>query len=319
MTGPIWEPVLPPGLAEFLAWNPQPVPVLPTLAVVLAVLYLSGAIRLWTNQRRWSTIRTICFLLGCVLLFALTGLGLEGYGLRMFSVFIFQQLTLMMVIPPLLVIGSPGTLLLRATPHSRSGRIVLRAGLAALRSRTARFILHPALVTPLLVLSLFGVYVGGLADLLLPSWIGHTLLEFFFLTVGVLLATPLISVDPLPRRTSFVARIFDTFIEMQLHAAFGLVMLFATTALIPFYASPPPQWGINPVRDQSLAGTLVWTYGELPVVAILIVTLVRWQRQERRRTDKETRRADEAGDPDLEQYNAYLRSLDKSSNGQNSD
>lgn len=52
---------------------------------------------------------------GNLALAAVTGLAVENFGYALFSVFMFQQLTLMMAIPPLLVLGSPGTLLLRAT------------------------------------------------------------------------------------------------------------------------------------------------------------------------------------------------------------
>jgi hypothetical protein len=115
--GPVWLPSLPPSFEQFLAPNLQPVPILPAVALLVAVAYLMGAIRLWTHWRRWSVLRTFCFLLGSVLLLVVTGAGVEGYGFTLFSVFMFQQLTLMMIIPPLLVSGSPGTLLLRAPPH----------------------------------------------------------------------------------------------------------------------------------------------------------------------------------------------------------
>ncbi len=307
--GPSGEPLLAPSFEEFLTWDTLAFPVMPALAAFLAAAYIVGATRLWAQGRRWSVIRTVCFLLGCALLLIVTGTRIDAYGLRMLSVFIFQQLTLMMVIPPLFILGSPGTLLLRATPHRFGGKIVLRAALFGLRSRVGRAALHPALVVPLMILSLFGLYLGGVANIFLASWLGHIALEVGFLIVGVVVATPLVSGDPLPRRTSFVARIFDAVVEMQLHAAFALVLIFASTALIPFFNSPPPGLGVDPLQDQRLAGTLVWTYGELPVVLILIITLVRWQRQDTVRAARASKRADAEGDPDLDGYNDYLQSL----------
>lgn len=117
-----WIPDSPPTFADYVAVLPGPFPVLPVLAAVLAVAYLAGAIRLWRQGRRWPVWRTVSFLLGCVLLAGTTGLGVEAYGYALLSVFMFQQLTLMMAIPPLLVLGSPGTLLLRATPHRGMGQ-----------------------------------------------------------------------------------------------------------------------------------------------------------------------------------------------------
>ncbi|MCQ6273301.1 cytochrome c oxidase assembly protein, partial [Pseudarthrobacter sp. R1] len=107
--GPVWVPSLPPSLGEYLAPNLQPVPLIPALALVAALFYLAGAISLWRQGRRWSPVRSVSFLVGCAAIIVVMGAGIEGYGLRMFSIFMFQQLTLMMAVPPLLVIGSPGT------------------------------------------------------------------------------------------------------------------------------------------------------------------------------------------------------------------
>lgn len=303
--GPVWIPSLPPSLEQFLAPNLQPLPVLPLLALIVAAAYVAGAIRLRTQGRRWSSIRTACFLLGSTLLVVVTGAGIEGYGLRMFSVFMLQQLTLMMVIPPLLLLGSPGTLLLRATPHRGVGRLVLQVALGCLRSRAAKFALHPALVIPLMVLSLFGLYLSGAANVLLRSWAGHVSLEALFLVVGILIAAPLVSADPLPRRTSYVSRLFDAFVEMQLHAGFGLALTLTVTPLVAFFSDAPAAWNVDPVRDQWMAGALAWTYGEVPLLVLLIVTLVRWQRQDTTRAV----RAQDRTDAELEGYNEYLRGL----------
>ncbi|MCQ6273319.1 cytochrome c oxidase assembly protein, partial [Pseudarthrobacter sp. R1] len=107
--GPVWLPSLPPSVGEYLAPNLQPVPLLPVLALIAALLYLAGVISLWRRRRSWSPVRSVSFLVGCAAIIVVMGAGIEGYGLRMFSIFMFQQLTLMMAVPPLLVIGSPGT------------------------------------------------------------------------------------------------------------------------------------------------------------------------------------------------------------------
>lgn len=162
-------PDTPPTLEMLLAPTSISAPVLPVLAGLLAVLYLAGAIRLWTQGRRWPVWRTVSFLLGCALLAGVTGLGVESYGYALVSVYMFQQLTLMMTIPPLLVLGSPGTLLLRATPHHGAGLPVLRAAHAGLRSRIARWALSPWCALPLYLLAFYGLYLANAADTLLST------------------------------------------------------------------------------------------------------------------------------------------------------
>lgn len=308
--GPAQWPTAPPDFEHFLMPELQPVPVLPAAAILLASIYLVGAIVMWRRGNPWSVIRTACFLLGCIVLLALTGTRIEGYGLGMFSVFMFQQLTLMIFVAPLLALGSPGTLLLRATPRRGVGRVVLRVALCGLRSRAAKLAMHPALVIPLMVLCLFGLYIGGAANVLLQTFAGHLFLEVAFLIVGILVTAPLVSSDPLPRTASHASRVFDIFIEMQVHAAFGLVMLFSTAPFVAHFATAAPDaWNVDPVRDQGVAGILAWTYGEMPLLIMLIVTLTRWQRQDTTRAT----RAQSRNDLETDAYNEYLARLQQRS------
>ncbi|WP_131807292.1 cytochrome c oxidase assembly protein, partial [Mycobacteroides abscessus] len=125
----------PPSAWSLLEWNPPTIPVLPVIAVLLAGWYVLSVLRLRRMGRSWPWWSTVCFLSGCAILGAVMGLSIERYGFRLFSAFMFQQLTLSILVPPLLVLGSPGRLLLRSTPHHGSGRWVLAAALAGLRSR----------------------------------------------------------------------------------------------------------------------------------------------------------------------------------------
>ncbi|WP_137837843.1 MULTISPECIES: cytochrome c oxidase assembly protein [unclassified Microbacteriaceae] len=308
-TGPVWVPAAPPDLTQFLAPNLQPIPLIPAIALVLLVAYSIGAARLWLTGRRWSVTRTVCFVAGCLILIITMGAGLEGYGYRMFSVFMFQQLTLMMAVPPLLVLGSPGTLLLKAVPHRGLGILVQRAALTGLRSRAAKLLLHPAVMIPLFLFTFYGLYLSGIANALLGSWTGHIGLELLFLASGILFTIPLISADPLPARQSHLGRLLDVFAEMPLHAFFGVIIMLASVPLIAYFASPPASWGIDPLQDQLVAGALAWSYGELPTLIIVLVLLSRWHRDDTRRARAADRRHDKHGDADLDAYNDYLHRL----------
>lgn len=306
---PVDLPEAPPSLDAFLAVVGPPAPVLPVAMILLALLYLAGAARMWSARRKWPVWRALCFLAGCALVAAVTGLGIEAYGYGMLSVFMFQQLTLMMAAPPLLVLGSPGTLLLRATPHSGFGRVVLVVALGALRSRAAGVALHPGFTIPLFLASFYGLYLSGAADSLLRTTGGHVALEVLFLAAGVLFTVPLISRDPLPVRPTHVGRLLDLFVEMPLHAFFGVFLMMASFVTVPYFASPPAAWGLDPLGDQALAGGLAWSYGEGPSLILVLIMLVRWQRDDTRRAAARDRRVDRDGDAELDAYNDYLSRL----------
>lgn len=309
----VWFPDAAPSLLAFLAPAPLPAPILPVVAALLAALYLAGAVRLWRQHRRWPIGRAVSFVVGCVALGATTGLAVENYGYALFSVFMFQQLTLMMAIPPLLVLGSPGTLLLRATPHRGLGRLVLRAAHAGLRSPIARAALSPWVGVPLYLLAFYGLYLANLADPLLTSVAGHTLLELGFLVAGLVFTVPILSIDPLPVRMSHGGRAIDVFAEAALHVFFGVFLMMATTPLVTAFVAPTRALGIDPLEDQWLAGGLAWSYGEAPTLLMLILVMHRWFRDDSRRAAAADRHADRYGDPELDDYNTYLQSLHRRS------
>jgi putative membrane protein len=306
---PWWTPEAPPGLAAFLDVGPLPAPVLPVIAGVLAVAYGAGVVSVKASGRPWLVRRSMSFLVGCVILAATTGLALEAYGTRLFSVFMFQQLTLMILVPPLLVLGAPGTLMMRAVPHRGLGRLILRAAHGMLKSRVARVALHPALGLALFILAFYGLYFSGLADVLLRTIGGHVALEVAFLAFGILFAIPVLSPDPLPIRTTHSGRILDVFAEMALHAFFGVILMVSIVPLVPAFASPPTAWDVDPLADQQWAGGLAWSYGEAPTVLILVYLVHRWYRDDTRRAARADRTADQSGNPELAQYNQYLEQL----------
>lgn len=311
VSGPVRLPPVPVSLASLLAPTLQPVPLLPLVGLLLAIFYVAGMIRMRASVRRWSPSAALSFLTGCVLLIVTTGAGIEGYGLEMFSIFIFQQLTLIVAIPPLLVLGQPGRLLLHASPHKCVGRRVLAMARWGLQGHVGALVLHPGFTVPLFLLSFYGLYLSRLAGNLLGAWVGHVGLETAFLVAGVLFITPVLSSDPLPHRQSHAMKAVEVFLEMAVHAFFGVIVMMATTPLVSAFTHPPDSWGVDILADQWLAGGLAWSYGEMPTLLILLLIVARWNRDETRATAAEDRRIDRFGNLELDAYNAYLRSLNR--------
>ncbi len=302
-------PLAPPGLSEFIGLSASTSFALPIAATVIAVVYVIGAIEMWIRGRRWSVVRTVSFVIGCALVAATTGSALEDYSQVMLSVFMFEQLTLMMLVPPLLILGSPGRLLLRSVRHRGLGRVVLVTYLSVLRSRPARWILHPALSVAIFLLLFYGLYLGDLLDPILAMPGGHASLEVAFLVAGILFTIPILSDDPLPIRMSHPARALDLAAEVALHAFFGVFLMMSPTLVTDYFASPPASLGIDPLVDQEVAGGLAWSYGEGPTVLMLVYILHRWFRDDTRRASAADARADRFGDPELDAYNEYLARL----------
>lgn len=308
MIGEVVIPTPPPSVSAMLGWLPPPVPLLPVVAVGLAVWYLLAVRVVRSRGREWVWTRTVSFLAGCIVLAAVTGLAIDSYGYRLFSAFMFQHLTLSILVPPLLVLGAPGRLLLRSTPHRGLGRYVLIVALSALRCRLSRIVLHPGFTIPVFLLSYYGLYLSDLFDAAAASVAGHVALQVFFLISGLLFILPILSTDPMPVRQSNLGRFFDIFVEMPLHVFIGVILMMAPRALTDTFAHPPADWNVNPVADQAVAGALAWSYGEPVALLTTLIFAIRWRRDEESESAK--KEADvERGDAELAAYNAFLREL----------
>ena len=305
----VTPPEGPPTLAALLSFDLPPLPILPIAGIVMAGLYCWGLYRIRGRGIAWSRWRSASFLLGCAALVLVTGLQVERYGYSLFSVFMFQHLTLSMTIPPLLVVGSPGRLLLRATAHHGAGRWVLIAALTGLRSRAGRIALHPGLTIPLFLFSYYGLYLSSIFDVLAITVIGHVSMEIFFFASGLLFIIPVLAVGPLPVRQSNLGRLFDLFVEMPLHVFFGVILMMTSTPMLAAFASPPPQWGIDPVADQKLAGALAWSYGEPVALLVVLIFCIRWNRDEKDQSAAADRQAEEDGYSELNAYNDFLKKI----------
>ena len=298
-----------PDFADYLLPAASPFTLLPVTATLMASVYVLGALRWWRHRRRWSVWRTVSFVSGCASLAAVTGLAVEDYGTALLSVFMFQQLTLMMAIPPLLVLGSPGTLLLRATPHRGAGIVILRLAHAALRWRVSRWALSPWVALPAYLAAFYGLYIAELLDPVVAIPGGHTALEAAFLVSGILFTIPVLSTDPLPVRMSHGGRALDLFAEAALHAFFGVFLMMATTLVVGTFAESTAALGLDPIEDQRVAGGLAWSYGEAPTLIMILIVMHRWFRHDSVRDAAAGRWADAHGDPELDEYNQYLRRL----------
>lgn len=308
MIGEVVVPTSPPSVSAMLGWLPPPVPLLPVVAVGLAVWYLLAVRVVRSQGREWTWMRTASFLAGCIALAAVTGLAIDSYGYRLFSAFMFQHLTLSILVPPLLVLGAPGRLLLRSTPHRGVGRYVLIAALGALRCRLSRIVLHPGFTIPIFLLSYYGLYLSDLFDAAAASVAGHVALQVFFLASGLLFILPILSTGPMPVRQSNLGRFFDIFVEMPLHVFIGVILMMAPRALTDTFARPPANWNVDPVADQAVAGALAWSYGEPVALLTTLIFAIRWRRDEESESAKREANV-ERDDAELAAYNAFLRGL----------
>lgn len=311
MSGPMWHPTVPPTLGRLLAWHPQPVPVMPLLCLALALGYGYGMLRLRRRGDRWPVARLIAWLFGLLAVFAVTGTGIAGYGMELFSVHMVQHMVLSMLAPIPLLMGAPVTLALRALPVSprRGARGPREVLVAVIHSRFARVVTSPFFTMPVFIASLYGLYFTPMFDLLMRTWWGHGVMMLHFIAVGLLFFYPILGVDPAPTARKPVFAILELFGGMPFHAFFGIAVMMSTGLITRTFAHPPAGWHTTGLSDQQAGGAIAWSFSEIPTIIVLLVVFAQWRRGEVRLARRSDRAAVRDRDAELNAYNAYLAEL----------
>jgi cytochrome c oxidase assembly factor CtaG len=253
-------------------WTFDPLVVAALLAT--GALYLLGARRLRRPDRSLAN-RTACFLGGLVVLWVALQSPIDAYADRRLSLHMVQHLLLTMVAAPLLVLGAPVLLALRAsTPASRR-----RLLLPLLRSRPLRLLTAPPLAWAQFTLVLWASHFSPLYEAAVRSDGVHALEHLLFVTSAVLFWMPVAGVDPSPRRLSHPARLLYLFLAMPQASFLGLALWGTSRVLYPSYQAA---LGPAALGDQRLAGTLMGSAGMLVMVPAMGLVLLDWLAREER-------------------------------------
>ncbi|WP_037558446.1 cytochrome c oxidase assembly protein [Spirillospora albida] len=289
------------------------------LALALGGLYLAAVVRLRRRGDSWSLVRTAFWFTGVLSLVIVTQTGVARYAPVLFSVHMAQHMVLNMLTPIFLVVGAPLTLALRALKpvRVRGDRGPREWLTAALHSRYAAFMGHPAIATILFVASTFVLYFTSLFEAAMRNHLGHIAMTVHFLAAGGLFFWVLLGVDPAPHRLPYPARLLLLFVTMPFHAFFGIaIMNLGEPLAAGWYTAVDPPWGTTILKDQHTGGALAWGFGEIPTFIVLLVLAFQWYFDDRRRARRLDRRADRAArgegrpeDDDLAVYNARLAKL----------
>ncbi|MDT7613860.1 MAG: hypothetical protein QOF00_1307 [Pseudonocardiales bacterium] len=269
---------LPPHLTAadlLLRWRPDLL--FGPLAIVAAVAYLVGLVRLRRNGRSWPVRRTVAWISGCAVLLVATSSGIGTYAPAVFSVHMVQHMLLATLAPVLLVLGHGVTLLLLVSTDDAS-----RRWLSLLDSPAVRVARHPAVAWAAVAPTLFGLYPTGYFDAILQQHWAHLAMDSAFFGTGLMLFWPVLGHSVSGRGLPAVGRIVMIFAVMGLHAAFSAWLLGSSTPVgASFYASLQLPYVPDLLADQRRGAVLAWIIGELPVVIAVLALVARWARADR--------------------------------------
>jgi putative membrane protein len=269
-----------------LDWSADP---LPLLGVAVAALAYLWAVRRVALRRRipHSAWRVACFLGGLAAIVLALNSPIEAYDGVLFSDHMVQHMLLMLVAAPLLLLGAPATLALRAASPS-----VRRALLHVLHSRIMAVITFPLLGWVAFAAVNWGWHFSTLYNDALENDLLHYLQHATFLGAALLFWFPVVGADPARWRLPHPARLFYLFLAMPQNSFLGVALMSSSTVLFPHYLTTVRNWGPSPLADQNLGGVLMWVGGDMMFLVAMGLVVVAWVRQEDRRTARLDARLD---------------------------
>jgi putative membrane protein len=265
-------------------WNADPWTLLPLAGVLL--LYAGGVRRLRRAGRPLPRDRVIAFACGMAALVIALASPLDAYADVSFAVHMAQHLLLALVAPPLLALGSPIRLALRASSPEARRRLLV----PLLRSRPASVLSLPLVGWALFVSVPFFVHLSPLFDAALRRDGLHALEHAIWLAAALIYWWPVVGRDPTPHPVGYPARLLSLTMTMPAQAFLALAIYTASAPLYPSYLHVPAPWGAEALADQRAAAVMMWVAGNLIIVVAIALVAAAWRRDDDARQRRLERR-----------------------------
>ncbi|GAC1651913.1 MAG: cytochrome c oxidase assembly protein [Gemmatimonadaceae bacterium] len=211
-----------------------------------------------------STLQYASFFAGLAAMFlSLNGPLHDLSDYYLFSAHMVQHLVLTLVVPPLMILGTPGWMLRPALG---------RRPIAAIARRVTR---------PLWCFAVFNVVVAAwhlppLYNAALAYHPVHIGMHLTFLAAAVLMWWPFLSPLPELPRLAYPGQMLYCFLMSIPMSIVSIYIAYADRVLYPLYSTAPRIWAITPMEDQLIGGLIMWIPGGLFFYIVMSVVFFRW-------------------------------------------
>jgi len=240
-------------------------------AALLLVGYLAGIRSVGqAGDGRRSAVhpwRVGSFVAGVVLLWVTVSSAIGDYAMSVFWMHMVEHLLLIMVVPSLLVMGHPLTVLAEAVPGSRG----------VLRSWPVTVVTHHVTGIVLYTAVIIATHLTGFMNAMaMHTWL-MTAEQALYVITGWIFLTPMLGEEPLRTNPPYLVRLVFLVAAMIPDTLVGIVLLQTNSDLFPMMFRMHPAWAPSAISDLHAAGGLMWAGGDglMMVIAIgLMISVV---------------------------------------------
>lgn len=234
------------------------------LLLLSAWIYLRGWLGLRRLQpHRFTAWRLASFLAGLLVLWLAIASPLDALGSLMLSVHMTQHLLLMLVAPPLILMGYPAIPMLRGLPNGIRknwlGPFIASRGVHSF----FRFLVHPVTAWIGFVVMTWAWHVPAFYELGIRSDQWHAVEHACFVVTGLLFWFPVIQPWPSTPIWPRGAMIVYLLLADIQNTIFSAIFSFSDRIIYPSYRATDGLMGIDMLDDQALAGAIMWVPGSL--------------------------------------------------------
>ena len=256
-------------------WNWEPSILIGIACFLGAYLAVIGPLRSrFTLLLPAKRSQIIWFILGVFFIFLALVSPLDGLSDEyLFSAHMLQHTLLIIIVPPLLLLGTPGWLIDSFVRHP----IVLRV---------ARFLTNPIPAYCIFNVVFSTWHFPIFYEAALDNQSIHIFEHLCFMVAGVLNWWPIFSSSTKLPRISYPAQMLYLFLESIPSTILGAVIIFSPTILYPFYENAPRILGISVMTDQQIAGLIMAMPAGMAYLVALTVVFFTWSYREEHRALK---------------------------------
>jgi putative membrane protein len=255
------------------SWSVPPVATF--LIALSALTYLRGW---WLLRQAGSPSvpqwRAWSFLLGLFSLWVALASPMDLFNSFVLTAHMLQHMMLMMVAPPLLLLGAPLVPLVRGLPVFAAREFAGPFLNWSVAKRVGSKVTHPVFALVLMGVTMFAWHIPVLYELALRSEVWHQVEHACFLITSLIFWWPVI--QPWPSKATWPRWAMVPYLlvaDLQ-NTVLSAILAFSDRVIYPSYSIAPRIFRFSALEDQVAAGAIMWVVGSLAFVVPAVVIAV---------------------------------------------